>query len=246
MIVLKNLTKTYRGIRAVDNLSLQIPEGTIFGFIGPNGAGKTTTIRMMTGVLRPTSGSIFINGLDIAKEPSQVKRIIGFIPDRPFLYEKLSGTEFLRFKAGLYGMGNKSLDGQISELFNLFELNEWADELIESYSHGMKQRLIIASALIHKPKVIIVDEPMVALDPRGAKLVKDLFRENARRGATVFLSTHTLTLAQEVCDQIAIVDRGRIVASGTPEDLEKRAGVRGDLERIFLTITGGWREREYV
>jgi ABC-2 type transport system ATP-binding protein len=246
MIILKNLTKMYRGTKAVDNLNLRIPEGTIFGFIGPNGAGKTTTIRMMTGVLRPTSGSIFIDGLDMAKEPSQVKRIIGFIPDRPFLYEKLSGTEFLRFKAGLYGLGSNGLDNEINELFDLFELSEWADELIESYSHGMKQRLIIASALIHKPKVIIVDEPMVALDPRGAKLVKDLLRESARKGSTVFMSTHTLTLAQEVCDQIAIVDRGRIIASGTPKDLEKQAGVRGDLERVFLTITGGWREREYV
>ncbi len=239
MIILKNLTKIYRGIKAVDNLNLQIPQGTIFGFIGPNGAGKTTTIKMMTGVLRPTKGSISIDGLDIAKEPSQAKRIIGFIPDRPFLYEKLSGTEFLRFKAGLYGMGGVRLDEDIFDLLNLFGLSDWADELIESYSHGMKQRLIIASALIHKPKVIIVDEPMVALDPRGAKLVKELFKERARKGTTVFMSTHTLALAQEVCQQIAIVDKGRIVASGTSKDLEEQAGVMGDLERIFLAITGG-------
>jgi ABC-2 type transport system ATP-binding protein len=184
--------------------------------------------------------------MDMAKEPSRAKRLIGFIPDRPFLYEKLSGTEFLRFKAGLYGLGSNGLDREIHDLFNLFELSDWADELIESYSHGMKQRLIIASALIHKPKVIIVDEPMVALDPQGVKLVKDLLKESASKGSTVFMSTHTLTLAQEVCEQIAIVDRGRIVASGTPENLERQAGVRGDLERVFLTITGGWREREYV
>ena len=239
MIILKNLTKIYLGTKAVDNLNLHIPQGTIFGFIGPNGAGKTTTIKMMTGVLRPTKGSISIDGLDIAKEPSQAKRIIGFIPDRPFLYEKLSGTEFLRFKAGLYGMGGTRLDEDIFDLLNLFELSDWADELIESYSHGMKQRLIIASALIHKPKVIIVDEPMVALDPKGGKLVKELFKERARKGDTVFMSTHTLALAQEVCQQIAIVDKGRIVASGTSKDLEEQAGVMGDLERIFLTITGG-------
>ncbi|MBW1715555.1 MAG: ABC transporter ATP-binding protein [Deltaproteobacteria bacterium] len=239
MIILKNLTKIYRGIKAVDNLNLQIPQGTIFGFIGPNGAGKTTTIKMMTGVLRPTKGSISIDGLDIAKEPSQAKRIIGFIPDRPFLYEKLSGIEFLRFKAGLYGMAGAGLDEDISDLLNLFELSDWADELIESYSHGMRQRLIIASALIHKPRVIIVDEPMVALDPRGAKLVKELFKERATKGTTVFMSTHTLALAQEVCQQIAIVDKGQIVASGTSKDLEEQAGVMGDLERIFLTITGG-------
>ncbi len=239
MIRFENLTKIYRGIRAVDGLNLEIPQGTIFGFIGPNGAGKTTTIKMMAGVLRPTRGRIYINGLDIAKEPSKAKRIIGFIPDRPFLYEKLSGIEFLRFKAGLYGMKGNRLGEKILDLLNLFELSDWADELIESYSHGMKQRLIIASAMIHEPRVIIVDEPMVGLDPKGAKLVKEIFKEWAKEGATVFMSTHTLALAQEVCQQIAIVDQGRIVASVTSEELERQAGVKGDLERIFLRITGG-------
>lgn len=239
MIRFENLTKIYRGIKAVDDLNLQIPRGTIFGFIGPNGAGKTTTIKMMAGVLRPTRGRIYIDGVDIAKEPSKVKRIIGFIPDRPFLYEKLSGSEFLRFKAGLYGMKGDGLDEKLLGLLNLFELTEWADELIESYSHGMKQRLIIAASMLHEPKVIIVDEPMVGLDPRGAKLVKEIFGEWAGKGATVFLSTHALALAQEVCQQIAIVDRGRIVASGTSEDLRRQAGVEGDLERVFLKITGG-------
>lgn len=239
MIRFENLTKIYRGIKAVDDLNLQIPRGTIFGFIGPNGAGKTTTIKMMAGVLRPTRGRIYIDGVDIAKEPSKVKRIIGFIPDRPFLYEKLSGSEFLRFKAGLYGMKGDGLDERLLGLLNLFELTEWADELIESYSHGMKQRLIIAASMLHEPKVIIVDEPMVGLDPRGAKLVKEIFGEWAGKGATVFLSTHALALAQEVCQQIAIVDKGRIVASGTSEDLRRQAGVEGDLERVFLKITGG-------
>jgi ABC-2 type transport system ATP-binding protein len=239
MITFENLTKIYRGIKAVDNLSLNIPQGIIFGFIGPNGAGKTTTIKMMAGLLRPTRGKIYINGLEIAKEPSKVKKIIGFIPDRPFLYEKLSGIEFLRFKAGLYRMKENRLDERIAELLNLFELGDWGDELIESYSHGMKQRLIIASAMIHEPKVIIVDEPMVGLDPKGAKLVKEMFQEWANDGATVFMSTHTLALAQEVCQQIAIVNKGRIVASGTSEDLKKQAGVEGNLESIFLTITGG-------
>ena len=239
MIRFENLTKYYRGIKAVDDLSLQIPQGTIFGFIGPNGAGKTTTIKMMAGVLRPTSGRIYINGLDIAKEPSKTKRILGFIPDRPFLYEKLSGVEFLRFKAGLYGMKGNRIGEKTLDLLDLFELTEWADELIESYSHGMKQRLIMAAAIIHDPKIIIVDEPMVGLDPKGAKLVKEIFKELAREGATVFMSTHTLALAQEICQQIAIVDKGKIVALGTSEDLEKQAGVEGDLERIFLKITGG-------
>ena len=239
MITLENITKIYSGRKAVDDLNLQISQGTIFGFIGPNGAGKTTTIKMMAGVLKPTKGRILINGLDIAKEPSRAKMIIGFIPDRPFLYEKLSGKEFLKFKAGLYGITGDALHERIDALLGLFELTEWADELIEAYSHGMKQRLVIASAMIHEPKVIIVDEPMVGLDPKGAKLVKDIFRDWARGGATVFMSTHTLALAQEVCGEVAIVNRGRIVASGTSEELGRQAGVKGNLERIFLKITAG-------
>jgi ABC-2 type transport system ATP-binding protein len=242
MITFENLTKTYSGRKAVDDLNLQISQGTIFGFIGPNGAGKTTTIKMMAGVLKPTKGRILINGLDIAKEPSRAKMIIGFIPDRPFLYEKLSGKEFLTFKAGLYGIMGDALHERIDGLLTLFELTEWADELIEAYSHGMKQRLVIASAMIHEPKVIIVDEPMVGLDPKGAKLVKDIFRDWARGGATVFMSTHTLALAQEVCGEVAIVDKGRIVASGTSEELGRQAGVRGNLERIFLKITAGEKQ----
>jgi len=239
MIALENLTKVYSGITAVDDLNLRISEGTIFGFIGPNGAGKTTTIKMMAGILKPTRGRILINGLDIAREPSRVKMMIGFIPDRPFLYEKLSGKEFLRFKGGLYGITGDVLDERIDRLLETFELTQWADELIEAYSHGMKQRLVIASAMIHEPKVIIVDEPMVGLDPKGAKLVKDIFIELARSGSTVFMSTHTLTLAQEVCGEVAIVNRGRIVASGTSEELGRQAGVTGSLERIFLKITEG-------
>jgi ABC-2 type transport system ATP-binding protein len=239
MITLENLTKVYSGITAVDDLNLRISQGTIFGFIGPNGAGKTTTIKMMAGILKPTKGRILINGLDIAREPSRVKMMIGFIPDRPFLYEKLSGKEFLKFKAGLYGITGDALDERIDGLLTTFELTQWADELIEAYSHGMKQRLVIASAMIHEPKVIIVDEPMVGLDPKGAKLVKDIFIEWAREGATVFMSTHTLSLAQEVCGEVAIVHRGRVVAAGTSEELGRQAGVTGSLERIFLKITAG-------
>jgi len=246
MILFENLTKIYSGIIAVNSLNLQIPRGTIFGFIGPNGAGKTTTIKMMAGVLKPTKGRILLNGVDIAREPSKAKKIIGFIPDRPFLYEKLSGMEFLRFKAGLYGIKGDRLHEKIEGLLNLFELTDWADELIESYSHGMKQRLVIASAMIHEPQVIIVDEPMVGLDPKGAKLVKDIFKGWAKSGATVFMSTHTLALAQELCQKIAIVNKGRVVASGTSKDLEKQTGVEGNLEKIFLKITGGWNGREDV
>jgi ABC-2 type transport system ATP-binding protein len=246
MILFENLTKIYSGIIAVNGVNLQIPRGTIFGFIGPNGAGKTTTIKMMAGVLKPTKGRILLNGVDIAREPSKAKKIIGFIPDRPFLYEKLSGMEFLSFKAGLYGIKGDRLYEKIEGLLNLFELTDWADELIESYSHGMKQRLVIASAMIHEPRIIIVDEPMVGLDPKGAKLVKDIFKGWAQSGATVFMSTHTLALAQEVCQKIAIVNKGRVVASGTSEDLEKQAGVEGNLEKIFLKITGGLNGHEDV
>ena len=237
MITFENLTKNYRGIKAVNNLNLQIPDGAIFGFIGPNGAGKTTTIKMMVGVLKPTAGKVFINGMDISTEPEKVKRIIGFIPDRPFLYEKLSGLEFLKFKAGLYGIEEKTIDKKISYLLNIFELDEWADELVESYSHGMRQRLIIAAATIHDPEVIIVDEPMVGLDPRGAKLVKDIFVDRADKGATVFMSTHTLSLAQEICDYIAIIDKGTIVASGPSEEIKNKGGADESLEEIFLKLT---------
>lgn len=239
MVKMEHLTKIYSGITAVDDLNLQISRGTIFGFLGPNGAGKTTTIKMMAGILRPTKGRILIDGMDMAREPSKAKMIIGFIPDQPFLYEKLSGKEFLKFKAGLYRIADNHVHERIDDLLNIFELTEWADELIEAYSHGMKQRLVIASAMLHEPKVIIVDEPMVGLDPKGAKLVKDIFRDWARSGSTVFISTHTLALAQEVCGEIAVINTGRIVASGTSEELGRQAGVQGNLEQIFLKITTG-------
>jgi ABC-2 type transport system ATP-binding protein len=242
MIKLIGLTKLYRGLRAVDNLHLEVKPGTLFGFLGPNGAGKTTTIRMMAGVLKPTSGQIIINGMDLAKEPSEVKRCTGFIPDRPFLYEKLTGTEFLRFIGGLYGRDHSEpLEKRIRELLELFDLSHWSEELIESYSHGMKQRTVMCAALLHRPKVMIVDEPMVGLDPKGARLVKDIFREEARKGTTVFMSTHSLEMAEEVCQEVAIIQAGRILASGTPAELRRLAGVDGNLENIFLKLTEGQR-----
>jgi ABC-2 type transport system ATP-binding protein len=206
MIELIGLSKVYKGLRAVDDIRLEVREGIIFGFLGPNGAGKTTTIKMMAGVLKPTSGRIIIHGMDLSKEPSKVKKVIGFIPDRPFLYEKLSGVEFLRFIGGLYSLDHSpALERRIAELLELFDLVHWGDELIESYSHGMKQRLVMCAALLHRPKVLIVDEPMVGLDPRGARLVKDIFRDEASRGTTIFMSTHSLEVAQEVCQEIAII-----------------------------------------
>ena len=241
MIKLVHLTKLYRGFRAVDQISLEVKKGTRFGFLGPNGAGKTTTIKMMAGVLRPTEGQIVINGYDLAKEPSAVKQCVGFIPDRPFMYEKLTGLEFLHFVAGLYGLDRTAppawLEQRIEDLLALFELTNWEEELIESYSHGMKQRLIMCAALVHQPKVLIVDEPMVELDPKGARLVKDIFRDQAENGTTLFMSTHSLEVAEEVCDEIAIIQAGRIIAHGTPGELREQAGMDGNLEDIFLRLT---------
>lgn len=242
LIDAENLTKKFGTLTAVEDLTLHVEEGEVFGFLGPNGAGKTTTIKMMAGVLKPTSGSVIIDGMDIAKEPEKVKRCIGFIPDRPYLYEKLTGMEFLKFIAGLYGMDHaSSLPTRIRDLLELFDLTHWSDELIESYSHGMKQRLVMCSALLPQPKVLIVDEPMVGLDPRGARLVKDIFVEASLKKTTIFMSTHSLEVAAEVCQDIAIIQAGKIIARGSSEELRKAAGVDGSLERVFLKLTEGKR-----
>lgn len=240
IIELIDLTKRYKGLRAVDSISLKVREGIVFGFLGPNGAGKTTTLRMMAGILQPSEGKIIINNMDLKENPEEIKRITGFIPDRPFIYEKLTGIEFLRFIGGLYGLKRvMDLEKRIMELLEIFELNHWCDELVESYSHGMKQRLVMCSALLHDPKVLIVDEPMVGLDPRGARLVKDIFRNEAKKGKTVFVSTHSLDIAQEICDEVAIIQSGRIIATGSPDELKRKAGVDGNLENVFLKLTEG-------
>jgi ABC-2 type transport system ATP-binding protein len=239
MIELTNLTKRYGATLAVDHLNLSVPKGEIFGFIGPNGAGKTTTIRMMAGVLGPTEGTVSIAGIPMEKDPEAAKGIIGFIPDRPFLYEKLTGMEFMRFVADLYGFRNGLVHERAETLLKQFSLYDWGDHLIEAYSHGMKQRLVIASALLHDPRLIIVDEPMVGLDPAGIRMVKDLFRELARQGTTIFMSTHTLEIAEDLCDRIGIIHRGRLVALGTTGDLRGTASLQeGDLEEVFLRLTG--------
>jgi ABC-2 type transport system ATP-binding protein len=241
MIRLIGLTKHYKGLRAVDDIHLEVRKGVVFGFLGPNGAGKTTTIKMMAGVLKPTAGKILIDGMDLSAEPSEVKRRVGFIPDRPFVYEKLTGIEFLRFAGGLYHLDpSVALETRIRELLRLFDLFHWGDELIESYSHGMKQRLTMASALIHKPKAIIVDEPMVGLDPRGARLVKDLFQDLASQGVTVFMSTHTLEIVEAMCTRVAIINKGEIIAGGSVGELGRLARMENShLEPIFLKLTGG-------
>ena len=238
MIRLEGVTKRYGSFTAVHPLDLHIPPGELFGFVGPNGAGKTTTIRMLVGVLRPTAGRIAVAGHDLLRDPVSAKRHIGYIPDRPSIYEKLTGREFLRFVNGLWGMEGEVAEARAAELLALFELSSWQDTLVESYSHGMRQRLLISSALVHSPDVIIVDEPMVGLDPRGARLIKDLLRAFAADGGTVFLSTHTLEVAETLCDRIAILHEGRIRALGTMDELraEAAAGAAG-LEEVFLKLT---------
>jgi ABC-2 type transport system ATP-binding protein len=237
MIELKSLTKNYGSFTAVDSIDLSVPDGELFGFLGPNGAGKTTTLRMIAGILQPTSGTIHLAGIDLDKDPLAAKSKLGFIPDRPFIYEKLTGAEFLRFVAGLYGQDGVKVEHRGRELMALFDLEDWADELVESYSHGMRQKLIISSAFIHRPQVIVVDEPMVGLDPKATRILKDLFREYVRRGNTIMMSTHTLEVAENLCDRIAIIQSGRIRAVGTIAELRAEAMGSG-LEEIFLKLTG--------
>jgi ABC-2 type transport system ATP-binding protein len=247
MIEIERLTKQYGDFTAVDGIDLVVPRGELFGFLGPNGAGKTTTLRMIAGILRPTSGTIRVAGVDIAKDPIRAKAKSGFIPDRPFIYEKLTGAEFLRFVAGLYDQHGEEVEHRGRELLALFDLEEWRDELVESYSHGMRQKLIISSAFVHRPEVIVVDEPMVGLDPKAARILKDLFREYTRRGHTIIFSTHTLEVAEALCDRLAIIVQGRIRAHGTMAELRRdlREGERG-LEEIFLRLTGENAARNLV
>ena len=238
MIQLKEITKKYGAFQAVDNLNLTVARGEIFGFLGPNGAGKTTTIKMIAGILEPSAGTITIGGIDILKQPEAAKRKIGFIPDRPYLYEKLTGMEFLKFTADLYGVPHEVYRENARKNLAMFSLADWSDELIESYSHGMKQRLIMSAALLHEPEIIIVDEPMVGLDPAAIIMVKELFQNLARDGVSVFMSTHTLAVAEDVCDRVGIIHRGRLIACGTTADLRREANVTDtDLEKIFLNLT---------
>ncbi len=242
MIQLIELTKHFGQLVAVDRINLRVKPGEIFGFLGPNGAGKTTTIKMLTGLLKPTSGRALVNGYDVVVRPMEAKRVIGFIPDQPFLYEKLTGVEFLRFIGSLFGMQKAEVEGGISDLLGLFELDGWADELIESYSHGMKQRLVMSAALLHNPKVIIVDEPMVGLDPKAINLVKRIFRQKSEEGVTIFLSTHTLEIAQQLCHRLGIINEGKLIAMGTLSQLmkalEHKTAQTGTLEELFLALTG--------
>jgi len=238
MIELHNIAKTYGSYTALHQLNLSVPAGEVFGFIGPNGAGKTTTIKIIGGILAPTEGTVRIAGIDMARDPVAAKQRIGFIPDRPYLYEKLTGMEFLQFTADVYGVTHAVFQEKAFTLLEMFALADWGEELIESYSHGMKQRLIMCAALLHDPEVLVVDEPMVGLDPVAIRMVKNLFRDLARKGVAVFMSTHTLAVAEDICDRIGIIHRGRLIAEGTLDDLRKDIkGGASDLESVFINLT---------
>jgi len=240
MIQLSDLSKNYGRFTAVDRLTLEVPRGELFGFLGPNGAGKTTTLRMIAGILQPTAGHVTIAGMDIHAQPEAAKAKLGFVPDRPYVYEKLTGAEFLRFVAALYGQEGPVVERRLDELLELFELAPWKDELTESYSHGMRQKLLISSALVHRPEVVVVDEPMVGLDPKSARTLKDLLRAFVVRGGTVLMSTHTLEVAEAMCDRVAIIHHGRLAAAGTMDDLRRDTASEGmTLERLFLKLTDG-------
>jgi ABC-2 type transport system ATP-binding protein len=247
VIRLEQVTKVYGTFTAVRGVDLAVPAGSLYGLLGPNGAGKTTVLRMVAGTLLPTAGRIEIGGVDLAADPEGAKRQMGYIPDRPYLYEKLTGAEFLRFVAGLYGQDGREVEERIEELLDLWALAAWRDELVETYSHGMRQKLVLASAFVHRPRVIVVDEPMVGLDPKAARTLKTLLREFVARGGTVLMSTHSLEIAEALCDRLAILQDGRVRAEGTLREL-RAAAAAGDapLEEIFLRLTGGEELRELL
>jgi ABC-2 type transport system ATP-binding protein len=237
MIEIANVTKRYGNKAAVRDLSLTVPGGELFAFLGPNGAGKTTTIKMLCGLLFPTTGTVKVGGFDLRSHGDQARQLISYVPDQPFLYEKLTGREFLQFTADLYGMDPARARDRIDEVIGLFHLSEFVDDLTERYSHGMRQRTVFAAALLHEPRLLIADEPTVGLDPKSIRELKTLLRQQAKSGVTVFLSTHTLDIAQELADRIGIIHNGQLIGCGTLESLRKKAMHDGSLEDVFLKIT---------
>ncbi|OHB86417.1 MAG: hypothetical protein A2V98_08480 [Planctomycetes bacterium RBG_16_64_12] len=244
MIRFDSVTRKYGRKVAVAGLSLTIPPGELFAFLGPNGAGKTTTIKLLVGLLRPNAGTVSVCGHDTVAETRQATQFIGFVPDHPFLYEKLSGREHLEFVAEMRGLDRNQKAAAIARQSEQFGLAEFLDDLTETYSHGMCQRLVFASALLHDPPVLVVDEPMVALDPKSARMVKDLMRARASAGMTVFMSTHTLAVAEEIADRIGIIDRGRLIFLGTQDELEQELSLgKRSLEQLFLELTAETDDR---
>jgi ABC-2 type transport system ATP-binding protein len=239
LIQTQDLVKRFGEKTAVDQVTFQVAAGEVFGFLGPNGAGKTTTIKMIVGLLQPTSGSVKVAGFDLQEQPLQAKAVCGYLPDTPNLYPKLSARELLRFVGDLYEINNEQIERRSKEMLNLFELADAADDPIDTYSHGMQQKTALASALLHDPQVLVMDEPTVGLDPRSARLIKDILRQLAERGAAIFLSTHILEIAERMCDRIGIIDEGKLIAVGTMQELRASGKGETSLEDIFLNLTGG-------
>ncbi|MGL6094539.1 MAG: ABC transporter ATP-binding protein [Fimbriiglobus sp.] len=237
MIRLAGVSKRYGPKPAVRDLNLHVPAGELFAFLGPNGAGKTTTIKMLCGLLFPTEGTVHVGGFDMTTHGDDARRLISYVPDQPFLYEKLTGREFLQFTADLYGMEPGHAKNRIAYVIETFHLDDFVDDLTERYSHGMRQRTVFAAALVHEPRLLIADEPTVGLDPKSIRELKTLLRQQAASGVTVFLSTHTLDIAQELADRIGILDHGRLLGCGTLADLRKQASLDGSLEDLFMKIT---------
>jgi ABC-2 type transport system ATP-binding protein len=237
MLRIDGLTKRFGTKTAVDSLSLDVRPGELYAFLGHNGAGKTTTIKCIAGLLRPTDGRVFVGGHDVVEEPLAAKAVLSYVPDQPYLYEKLSGREFLGFVGRLYGMSPQACAERMAELLRTFEAEEWADELAENYSHGMRQRIVLSAALLHDPKLIVIDEPMVGLDPRSARTVKRVLRERVAGGCAVLMSTHTLSVAEEVADRIGIIEQGRLLVEGTYAELQRAAPASERLEDLFIELT---------
>ena len=236
MIRTTALTKNFGELRAVDSLDLDVPQGEFFAFLGPNAAGKTTTIKMLAGLLKPTSGTVVIGGCDIQREPEKAKAQLAYVPDFPFLYDKLTAAEFMQFVGDIFGLDKAVSAARTGELFETFHLGDYYHELTENLSHGTRQRLVIASALLHEPKILVIDEPMVGLDPRHARIVKEVFKARAQAGMTIFLSTHQLSVAEEVADRIGIINNGRLIAVGTVDQLRAQSEEKGGLEKVFLAL----------
>ena len=245
LIETRNLVKRYGDKIAVKDVSFDVKAGEIFGFVGPNGAGKTTTIKIIVGLLQPTSGSVRVAGYDVQLQPLPAKAASGYVPDTPNLYAKLTGRELLRFVGDLYDLDRQLVAHRVDDLLKMFDLTAAADETIDAYSHGMQQKTALAAALMHDPKVLVLDEPTVGLDPKSARLIKDILRQMAERGTAVFLSTHILEIAERMCDRIGIINRGELIAAGTMDELRslERSG-GASLEDIFLGLTGGAEEAE--
>lgn len=239
MLSIQNVSKSYQKgeIKAVDDLTLEVPAGQIFGFLGPNGAGKTTTIKMVVGLLRPDKGTITVDGIDVAKEPIEAKRRIGYVPDYPELYEKLTGVEYLNFIGDVFQVPTDTRRRRLAELLEMFELRDAVRDLIQTFSHGMRQKLAVIAAVLPDPALLILDEPMTGLDPKSSALFKDLMRRRCDEGKAVFFSTHILDVAERVCDHIGIIKHGRLVAEGSMDELRKLADGETTLEEIFLDLT---------